>query len=62
MFPPDRKSRLRELAREILAILDLTSGHVEIHCHAGKPKQVKVMDTSLKWDDEREQEQQRMRR
>jgi len=54
VLTPDRKTRLRELAREILSILGLTNGSVEIHCHCGRPKQVKVTDTSLKWDDEQE--------
>jgi hypothetical protein len=50
----ERKSRITILCRELVGLLGLTQGSVEIHCHAGKPKQVHLHDKSLKLDDEME--------
>jgi len=49
----DDKTRVRELCGELVRILGLRQGHVEIHCHKGDPKQVHVMDKSLKFEDTR---------
>lgn len=40
------KSRIRDLCGELVRLLGLRQGHVEIHCHAGDPKHVQVVDRS----------------
>jgi hypothetical protein len=49
----DKQSRVRELCGELVRLLGLRKGHVEIHCHDGDPKQVHIMDKSLKFEDKR---------
>ena len=51
MVEEGTKSRIRDLCGELVRLLGLRQGHVEIHCHAGAPKQVHVMDKSLKFEE-----------
>jgi hypothetical protein len=47
----DKQSRVRELCGELVRLLGLRKGHVEIHCHDGDPKQVHIIDKSLTFKD-----------
>lgn len=50
----DVRTRLQALCHEILKLVGLRQGHVEIHCYEGRPKKMDVIDKSIKFDETQE--------
>ena len=52
MLKTEHKPQVKQLCRALATAFELVQGHIEIHIHQGEPRQVHVMDKSLKYTEE----------
>lgn len=50
MLTEAEKYRLQQICQKLARMVHLEQGNVEIHCHRGLVRQVKVLDTSIKFE------------